>query len=170
MSNVMAEGIFPCTVTGATYGEDRGAIVVRINAKITEGPNAGRMVTYEDTVNAKSALYIKRSCQAVGWKPAPHFRNLTDDVATWIKETGGVSSAEIRHVPIKKGKKYDAWVESGCEGDPPIWDKCNSIGRGPKPLAAPSATALADAEDAMRRAMAEEGDTTTDQPDSDIPF
>jgi hypothetical protein len=167
----LSEGTWPCLVQGATYGEDdKRNMVVRINVKITEGPDAGRAVTYEDTVNAKSALYIGRSCKAVGWK-GDDLETLREDVDAWVKETGGASSAEIRHIEIKKGKQFDKWVDGGQRGPAPIWAKCNSIGRGPRPLAAPSAETLADAKDAMRRAMAEDGGGATDDgPSDDIPF
>jgi hypothetical protein len=165
MANVLEEGIWPCQVLGATHGEDdRQSIVVRINVKFTEGPNKGRLATYEDQVNAKSSLYIGRSCKAVGWK-GRSLTTLQADAEEWIERTGGASTAEVRHVPIKKGKKYDAWVADGRIGNAPVWDKINSIGRGPKPLSAPSSDALADAEEAMRRAMEEDGGP----PDDDVP-
>lgn len=171
----LSEGTWPCLVQSATYGEDdKHNLVVRINVKITEGPDAGRGVTYEDTVNAKSALYIGRSCRAVGWKGVDDFETLASDVAAWIKETGGASTAEIRHIEMKKGKQYDKWAANNFEGPPPIWAKCNSIGRGPKPLTAPSSETLNDAKDAMRRAMQEDmAPPTDDAPppmDDDAPF
>lgn len=163
--SVMAEGIWGCTVSSANAGEIDGVMKVQVNVRIDDGPSAGRQTTYEDEVNARSALYIGRSCVNVGWKGAD-LNTLKADVDAWIKATGGKSSVEIKHITLKRGKKFDEWVtkhaewraagSSGDEPKPPVWDKANSIGRGPKPLTAPSAAALTDANDAMRRAMAED--------------
>ena len=152
-----AEGMWPCTVLGATRGEDGGQIVVRINVKIDDGPDKGKLATYEDTVNTKSSIYIARTCRAVGWS-GRSLDTLTADVDAWIKATGGKSTVEVKHLPIKKGKKYDKWVADGCKkGEEPIWDKVQSLGRGPKPLAEPTKTTLSDADEAMRQALADDG-------------
>jgi hypothetical protein len=183
-----AEGTWPCTVSSATYGEQTdkqgkptGRIVARVNVTLDAGPDKGRSVSYEDEVTAKSSLYVGRSLKAVGWKERS-LSTIEADCAEWIKKTGGKSTVEIRHIEIKKGKRYDEWCEAWYadhEGSPPplIWPKANSIGRGPRPLAAPSVDALSDADEQMRRAMAEDGgggapDDTQQQgrdPD-DIPF
>ncbi len=147
-----AEGIWQCTVLGANYGENPakpGVTGVQINVKIDEGPSKGQCCTYEDEVNSRSALYIGRSCRAVGWKGGPSgddLDTLKADVAAWVEKTGGKSTIEIKHITIGKGKRAGE-----------IWDKPNSVGRGPKPLAAPSSTAATDARDAMRRAMQDDG-------------
>ena len=155
---IKAEGIFPCTVISATFGkDDRQSPQVQINVRIDDGPSKGQCCTYEDQVNAKSALYIGRSCRAVGWKGAD-LKTLKADCDAWIAATGGHSSVEIRHVEIKKGKKFDEWMNGGMKGPPPIWDKVNSIGRGPKPLAEASGELLDDANEAMRSAMAADSD------------
>lgn len=184
MSNPIAEGTWPCTITSASAGEEvdqagknTGRIVARVSGKIDDGPSAGRQFTYEDEVNAKSSLYVARSLRAVGWKTAD-LATVASDVADWVKNTGGKSSVEIRHIPIKKGKKFDKWVADGKQGNPPIWDKANSLGRGPRALAAPSGDALKDANDAMRRALEQDGhsggggDGYDDAPpvNDDIPF
>ena len=151
-----AEGMWPCTVLGATRGEDGGQIVVRINVKIDDGPDKGKLATYEDTVNTKSSIYIARTCRAVGWS-GRSLDTLTADVDAWIKATGGKSTVEVKHIEIKKGRKYDKWVADGRRGDPPVWDKVQSLGRGPKPLAAPTKEAANDADEAMRQALADDG-------------
>jgi hypothetical protein len=170
---LLAEGIWPCTLISAAFGEDdRGSPKVQINVRITDGPSKGRPCTYEDQVNAKSALYIARSCKAVGWK-GHDLQTLHDDAAAWAKESGGETTVEIRHIPLMKGKKYDAWVDAGQKGDPPIWDKPNSIGRGSRVLAPVSSERLLDANDAMRAAMAADaggGAPDDAQPDDGIPF
>lgn len=175
--NYLAEGTWPCTVLSAGAGEDQdkpGVLKVRINVRFDDGPSKGRTATYEDEINARSAIYVKRSMKAVGWtggKSGADATSLAEDVQKWIEQTGGKTTAEVRHVEIKKGKKYDAWRDAGCEGPPPIWDKVNAIGRGPKPLAAPKAETLSDAEEALRKAMADDGDTDGAPQDSDdIPF
>jgi hypothetical protein len=106
-----------------------------------------------------------RSMRAVGWK-GKSIAAFADDCAEWIKDTGGKSTVEVRHIEVKKGKKFDKWVEGGKQGPSPIWDKVNSIGRGAKPLAAPKGEALSDADDLLRRAMAEENGTWGDEPAS----
>lgn len=154
MANPTAEGIWPCTVQSATFGEDdKGLPRVRINVRIDDGPSAGRLCTYEETVNAQSALYIGRSCKSVGWtggKSGSDLKTLDAECAAWIKATGGKSTVEIKHIAIKNGKRAGE-----------IWDKPNSIGRGPKPLKAVSHSAQMDAADAMRRAM--ESDNAADE-------
>lgn len=161
---LLAAGFWPCTVIGGGAGEETdknnkptGKIKARVNVKFDDGPSKGRLATYEDEVNARSSLYISRSLKAVGWK-GKSLSTVADDIAAWVKETGGKTTAEVRHIEIKKGKRYDEWLEDGAHGSPPIWDKVNSIGRGPRPLAIPAAESLSDADEAMRRAMAEDGD------------
>lgn len=165
-----AAGIWPCIVTNGSVGEQtdakgkpNGRIVARVNVTLDGGPDKGKVVSYEDEVNAKSSLYIGRSLKNVGWQG----RSLTTvaaDIDAWVKATGGKSTVEIRHIEIKKGRRYDEWCDAwdeqtqGQDGPPPplYWAKANSLGRGPRPLAAPAAEALGDADEQMRRAMAED--------------
>lgn len=157
---LMDEGIWPCTVLTANFGEDdKGKPQVQINVRIDEGPSAGRVCTYEDTVTAKSALYVGRSCKSIGWKGVA-LSTLKADAEAWIAATGGRSTVEIKHLEIKTGKRAGQ-----------IWDKPNSIGRGPRVLKAASAGTAADADEAMRRAMAEDAASGGGSgPDDDIPF
>ncbi len=125
----LTEGDWTCTVLGATTGmDDNEQIVVRINVKIDDGPDAGRSCTYEDTINPKSALYISRSCKAVGWRGVHITETLTADVADWVEKTGGKSTVTVEHLIIKKGKNYDKWVTDGCKGPQPIWAKVKATG------------------------------------------
>ena len=173
----LCEGIFPCIVLGATYGGDAvtGVPTVRINIKFSDGPNAGRLATYEDVVNAQSAKFVGWSCKAVGWKAHKtsaastgaadvfELATLQADCAAWIEKTGGKTDAEIKHIKIGRGKKFDKWLadlakwtangSGGDEPQPPIWDKCAGIGRGPKPLTTVRPSDTADANEAMRAAM-----------------
>lgn len=178
--NITPAGFWPCTVLSGSAGEETdnngkptGRIKARVNVKIDDGPSKGRLVTYEDEVNAKSSLYIGRSLKACGWKEKS-LSTVAADLDEWIKKTGGKSTVEIRHIEMKRGKRYEEWVDAGKSGFP-IWDKANSIGRGPRPLAAPAAGSLSDADEQMRRAMAEDGGGAPDEqptprdPD-DIPF
>ena len=147
---LLAEGNWGCTVLSASFGEtDKGVPRVQINVRIEDGPSAGRQTTYEDEVNAKSALYISRSCKAVGWKGID-LDTLKVDAAAWIAASGGKTTAEIKHIPIRNGKRAGE-----------TWDKCNSIGRGAKPLAAAKPETRNDANEAMRRAMAEDNSAPT---------
>lgn len=175
--NPLAEGIWPCTVLSGSAGETDekpGVIAVRVNVKIDDGPSKGRMATYEDELNAKSSLYIMRSMRAAGWKGKTTLA-FGDDVAEWIKATGGKSTVEVRHIEVKRGRKFEKWEADGKQGPAPIWDKVNSIGRGAKPLAAPKGEALRDADELLRRAMQEDGGSPPDEGDAprdpdDIPF
>lgn len=173
MATLLAEGIYPCTVLTGSFGEDdKGSPQVQINVRIDDGPSAGRTCTYSDQVNNKSALYVSRSCRAAGWK-GHDLKTLKTDIKEWVEKTGGKTTVEVRYVEVKKGKKYDAWVDAGCpEGEKPLWDKVNSLGRGAKPLAEPTAERLADANDAMRAAMEADGVVPRgDEGDDDsIPF
>lgn len=161
MATLMAEGIWPCTVQSANFGEnDKKLPQVQINVRIDDGPSAGRFCTYEDVVDARSALYISRSCKSVGWKGGKSGSDLTtlkDDTAAWIAATGGKSTVEIKHIPIKNGKRAGE-----------IWDKPNSIGRGPRVLKTASHGSLMDAQDAMRRAMEADGGSTPSDTDGGI--
>jgi hypothetical protein len=152
-----AEGIWPCIVFGANFGEDdKGSPNVQINVKIDDGPSKGQACTYEDQINAKSALYVGRSCKAVGWK-GRSLTTLRDDCAAWIAATGGKSTVEIKHIVRKS--------------DGSIWDKVNAIGRGPRVLHAATDERLADADAAMREAMSADGGAPDDAGDpDDIPF
>lgn len=156
----LSEGIFPCLVLDGFFGvDDKNSPIARINVQITDGPDKGQRCTYEDQVNAKSALYVGRSCRAAGWKGAK-LETLAADVAAWVAKTGGASTVEIKHIEIKNGKRAGE-----------IWAKPNSIGRGPKPLAPAKGETLADANEAMRRAMEADGGAPDDAGDSDdIPF
>jgi hypothetical protein len=178
-----ASGIWPCVVQGASVGEatdkngkPKGVLVARVNVVIDGGPDKGKSCTYEDEVNPKSSLYIGRSLKNVGWKERS-MSTVESDVAAWVKATGGKTTVEIRHIELKRGKKFDEWLEeTGGAGTPPIWAKANSIGRGPRPLATPSNDALSDADEQMRRAMQEDGGGTDMGPPTaprdpdDIPF
>lgn len=166
-----AEGIFPCIVLGANFGDDdRGSPQVQINVRIDDGPNKGQSCTYEEQVNTKSALYLGRSCTAVGWQ-GRDLRTLKDDVSKWIEKTGGKTTVEIRHLEMKRGKQYDRWVTDGQQGPAPVWDKVNSIGRGPRVLKEPSSDNLNDANEAMRAAMAADtGEDVNHASDDRIPF
>jgi hypothetical protein len=181
-----AEGMWPCVVLNGGIGEDvdnngkpTGKLKARVNIKFTDGPDAGKMASYEDELNAKSSLYISRSLSNIGCTKATLTGDLTNaatDIEAWVKKTGGTTTAEVRHIELTKGKKYDEWMDAGCPGGrPPIWAKVNSLGRGPRPLVKPSNDALSDAAEQMRRAMeadssAPPADDAPPPNDSDIPF
>jgi hypothetical protein len=144
-----AEGIWGCTVLGAKAGELDGVPNVQITVQITDGPDKGQRVNYEEIVNTQTAKYVRWSCEPIGWKGAS-LRTLEDDVAAWITKTGGASTVEIKHIAVKKGKAFKKWEDGGCVGPSPIWDKVAGIGRGaPRPLA-PLGASLRDADEAMR--------------------
>lgn len=151
---MLAEGLWPCTVLSGEAGDVEGVIKARIKVKFDDGPNAGRVTEYEDRIDAKSSLYVMRSMTAVGWQGAK-LATFAADVAAWIAKTGGKSTAEIKHIPTKKGT---------------IWDKCNSIGRAPRVMTEPKGEALADAEEALRKAMQDDGLTPSGADTDDIPF
>jgi len=146
---LLEEGIWPCTVLSAEAGEIDGKIKARVNVKIDDGPSKGRTCTYEDEVNARSSIYVARSLKNVGWQ-GKSLATVAADCAKWVAAGDAKSTVEIKHIPTKKGT---------------IWDKPNSIGRGSKQMKEASGSALADADEAMRRAMAEDGEP---EPDSDL--
>jgi hypothetical protein len=155
--NELAAGFWPCKVIDGFYGDnDKNITEVRINVELTDESHKGMRQTYVEQVNNKQAPYIARTCKAVGWK-CETLSTIREDVAAWVKETGGESTLEIRHVPFKDKKT----------GEPRIWVKPNSIGRGPKPLKQTSRDNLADADQALRRALAE--DAGGGSPDDDVP-
>jgi hypothetical protein len=140
--SLLEEGIWPCTVLSANSGQDdKGAPQVQISVRIDDGPSKGRQCTYEDQVNNKSAPYVGRSCKAVGWK-GNSLVTLHDDCEAWITSTGGKSTVEIKHLEIKTGKRAGQ-----------IWDKPNSIGRGPRVLKEMDQRNLADADEVLRNAL-----------------
>lgn len=153
-----AEGMWQCKVLGGeAAADDRDIITVRINVQIAEGPDSGRKVTYEDRVNNLSAKYILQTCRAVGWRAAGKLEDtLRADVDAWVASTGGASTVEIKHLLIKNGKNAGK-----------TWAKANSLGRGPRPLKAPTKASSDDAHAAMMAAMAEFGDGPP--PDNDVP-
>lgn len=135
-----AEGIWDCEVLSARYGaNDKGVVTVQITAQIASGPDKGQRATYEEEANARSAKYLRYSCEAVGWK-GDTLKTLEADCAAWIKETGGKSTVEIKHLEIRNGQRAGQ-----------TWDKVNGIGRGAaRPLRQASAADLKDADDALR--------------------
>ena len=156
MSEVAA-GFWPCKVIDAVYGaNDKNSPVVRINVEISEGPGKGQRHTYEEVVDNKQAPYIARTCQAVGWRGVT-LATIKDDVAAWVAATGGISTVEIKHIEVKKGRKFEKWISGGQQGPAPVWVKAGSIGRGQRPLKQARHEDLADADDMLRRAMAEDG-------------
>lgn len=161
-----AEGIWKCKVlNGEAAANEKDIMCVRVNVQIEEGPDRGRRVTYEDQVNNKSAKYIAQSVRACGWRGNGRLEDtLKEDVDAWVERTGGASTVEIKHILIKNGKRAGE-----------IWGKANAIGRGPKPLHAPSRASSDDAAEAMRLALAESSagggqDDATPAGDDDLPF
>lgn len=144
----LAEGTWPAVAINATYGKDEGKFFVRIKVRFDEGPNEGRIAYYESEIDNKQGPYAARSCRAVGWRGVSP-STLPSDVAAWIRETGGKTTAEVKHIEIRKGKAFDKWVDGGRQGPRPVWDKVTAIGSGQRPLAEPSAAELADAAAAM---------------------
>lgn len=156
--SLLAEGIWPATAISASYGEDdRRMLVVRISLRIDEGPSVGRHVTYEERIDARSSLYAARSCSAVGWG-GKSLKTLASDVEAWIAKTGGKTTVEVKHLEIKNGKRAGQ-----------IWDKVNSIGRGPKPLKDASSDTLSDADEYMRKALADSSPDAVGTPPEDLP-
>ena len=146
MATLKPEGIWNCTVLSAKAGVIDGKPLAQITVQITDGAAAGQRCTYEDALIGKSALYTRRSMEAVGWAGVTA-RTFADDVAAWIAKTGGASTVEIKHLEIKRGDKAGS-----------IWDKVNSIGRGgARKLADLSGDLLADVDQAMREAAALDG-------------
>jgi hypothetical protein len=146
------EGIFGCTVIEGRSGDnDKGLPSVQITVQITDGPDKGQRCTYEEVISNQTNKYVAWSCKAVGWKGGPLVDDLEKDIAEWIARTGGTTTVEIKHIEIKRGDKYNKWVDGGCKGPGPVWDKVSGIGRGSARALKPmSASSRADANEAMR--------------------
>lgn len=158
-----AEGIYGCQVISAEAGTVDGIPSVQITVQITDGPDKGQRVTYEEVINTQTAKYAGWSMTAVGWK-GPNPATLKAEFEKWLAATGGASTVEIKHIEIKKGRAFDKWEAGGCVGPRPVWDKVSGIGRGkPKPMRELGGSAMKDAEDAMRSVM---GDMP---PQDDVP-
>lgn len=162
MATEPAEGMWKCRVIdGEAKADDRDIMHVRINVEVLNGPDRGRFVMYDEAVNNKQAPYIAKTAKAVGWRGRGLLEDtLAADIAAWVASTGGESTVEIRHIQIKNGKRAGQ-----------VWGKVNSIGRGPRPLKAPSREASNDANAAMMAALAEDGgyDSNGAPPPDDIP-
>jgi len=145
MAKLKPEGIWNCNVISAKAGVIDGKPLAQITVQITDGPAEGTCCTYEDALIGRSALYTRRSMEAVGWAGVTA-RTFEADVAAWIAATGGATTVEIKHIEIKNGKRAGT-----------IWDKCSAIGRAARKLADLSGDLLADVDQAMREAAAADG-------------
>lgn len=166
---ILVEGIWKSKILGANFGlkkkdeasPDPGLAHVTVNIEFAEGPDKGRRGSYEDTVDGKSAAFIRKSLVAIGWKGVT-LNSLKADVDAWVKETGGETTAEVKHLVRKK--------------DNSTFAKINSLGRKPQVLHEATTQdgreRLSDADEAMRQAM--EADSATGGgsygSDEDLPF
>lgn len=158
----IAAGFWPCKVIDGFFGDvevkpGRFLPFVRITVEVTEGSHKGGRFTYEEEVNNKQAPYIARTAKAVGWK-CRTLETLAGDIASWVNETGGESTLEIKHIEFEDRKT----------GKPRVWVKPNSIGRGPKPVRQASRENLDDANNALLSALA--GELPEDSRDGDQPM
>lgn len=165
---ILTEGTWPCKILSASTGADyRNLFAVQINCELIEGPDKGKRVTYEQSVDAKSAKYVGPSCKAIGWQGIT-LDSLADDVAKWISKTGGVSTVDIKHFDLKKP---EAIAKAEARGEPAKFAKANAIGRGAKPLTAASVESKSDADAALRSFMGAGGTPEAGHADDDeIPF
>lgn len=171
---ILIEGIWKCKVLGANYGlqkddrkpNDIGLAHVTINVEITEGADKGRRASYEETIDGKSATYAAKSCLAIGWK-GKTLSTIKGDCDEWIKETGGESTVEIKHLVVRKDgpKQGTTFAKVGAIGrrQPVLHQPTDSDGR----------ERLNDADEQMQRALAEAanaGSGGATYVDDDIPF
>jgi hypothetical protein len=161
---IKTEGTWECDVLDASTHEDNRLPIVRVKLRITSGPDAGQLDTYEARVDGGSSMpFIARSLKAIGWQ-GKTLATLVDDMKAWSARAGGKSTCEIKHWEIKKGER---------KGEK--FSKVNGIGTGGKPLAAMSRGAMADADEALARVLAAGGGGGSDDPPhaadgDDIPF
>lgn len=162
------EGTWPCKILAASIGNDyRNLFAVQINVEIVDGPDKGKRVTYEQTVDAKTAKYVGPSCKAIGWQGVT-LDTLADDCVKWIAKSGGLSIVEIRWFDLKKP---EAIAKAEARGEPPKFAKANAIGRGAQPLKAATAESKADADAAIRSFMGGGSDAPPVADDDDqVPF
>lgn len=169
----IAAGIWPCKVLSGFSGEidlNEGKLdkapnvvpIVRVTVELTEGDHKGQRQIYEEIVDNKQAPYIFRTLKAVGWR-CQKLATLKSDIVEWISATkGGLSTVEIKHLPVKNGPKAGS-----------IWVKVGALGRGPRAIKE-STTQTSDQADAfLQRAISEDAERrargSAPPDDDDIP-
>ena len=118
MSNLIPEGTYNVRVVGSgSFGKnEKGELRARVNVKITDGEHAGRGMTYEERLDAKSEKYLRRSLAAAGWK-GKTFATVGGDVTD-----GHETTAEVVHLVIKQGARTGETFAKvrGLGGLPPL--------------------------------------------------
>lgn len=147
---IIAEGIWPAHVVGrATFGVDESTTdlegnhpsIVRVNVEISDGPDKGKRMTYEERVTQDSRDFVIGSLLSVGWKGRT-FATVADDIVE-----GATTTVEVVHYQIKKGKRAGEWFA-----------KARNLGRGPKKLGEASKHELAAADALLGNAGAQSDD------------
>ena len=138
MAHLIAQGSFLARAVSGSFGLDsKGRHAARVEFELLAGPDAGQRITYTGLVNAKSAPYVGKDLKGAGWK-CVDLSSLEVDVKATHVET----QIDIEHKSANDPREPDR-----------VFAVVRSIGRGAMPLGKPSASDLADANEAMRAAL-----------------
>jgi len=144
------QGIYPFTVSKGSSGlDDKGAFTITVTGALADGPNKGSLMTYTGRVDNRTAKYIAQDMAACGWT-GKDVLDFGAEVDAWIARTGGTTTAEIVHLDRKDKSGAFAVIRG--------------LGRGLKVLTPATRETAADANAALRAALAVDSD---DQP---LPF
>lgn len=145
---IKADGTWECDVLTASVGENEKRMpIVRVNVRLTGGPDAGKLDTYDKRIDGgKGTPYVARSLKAIGWQGRT-LATLAEDVKAWVARTGGKTTCEIKHWEVKNGARAGE-----------LYASIDSLGSGRAPLGDMSRDTMRDADEALARAM---GDMST---------
>lgn len=148
----LLEGNFQAKPVTAELGTNKkGAPELRVEFEITEGPSAGRKVSYSGLFNEKSTKYTKQAMLAMGWQG----KDATTATADILK------AAKV--VPIEV--QIARW-ENPDTGKVSEWSAVRNVGRFREPL---KPLAGSDVKD-VNAWLAEVGDVGTADGGDKIPF
>jgi len=154
MAHLISQGSFLARAVTGSFGLDsKGRTAARVELELLAGPDTGQRITYTGLVNAKSAPYVGKDLKGIGWKGID-LATLEADVSATHME----AQIEIDHKNANDPREPNR-----------VFAVVRSIGRGALPLGKPSASALEDANQAMRAAMGEPA-AGGGSKDDDLPF
>lgn len=148
----LIEGDFQAKATSAELGTNKkGAAELRVDFEITEGPNAGRKVSYSGLFGEKSAKYTKSAMVALGWQGKD-----ASTVAADIMKAAKVVPIEVQ---IARWENPDT-------GKLSEWSAVRNVGRFKEPLKPLAGSDLKD----VNKWLAEVGDMGGSGGDDAAPF
>ena len=151
---LISEGSYLARAISGGYGkDDNGYRTARVDFELLAGPDKGQRITYNGRIDNRSAPYVGKDLQAIGW------RGDLDRLSADIEATHLEAVIQIEHKDTKDGARKFAVVRS--------------IGRGAKPLAKATRADVDEANALLRDALG--GAPADDVPHAangrdDIPF